>query len=164
MFDEYKKRLEELQQDVPKIFEKVAKKGAIKFVNVAKKLTDAEALVDTGSYKRNWLARAFDIDGTGSNGATYGVECTNGKEYASFLEEGYVVKKDYFVPFDKMDESAKTKAFIAEFKSKYPNAKGFIRKAGRYKGKFIGRRSIDEARYYCLQQLEKAVEKAFKKK
>ncbi len=159
MFDEYKKRLKELEQDVPKIFEEVAKRGAIKFVNEAKNLTDAEALVDTGAYKRNWNAQAIE-----PLPEVYGVECKNNMEYASFLEEGYVVKKDYFIPFDKMDKSAKTKAFIAEFKSKYPNAKGFIRKAGRYKGKFIGRRSIDEARYYCLQQLEKAVEKAFKKK
>ena len=36
MFDDYAKKLKELQQDVPKIFERVAKKGAIKFVNEAK--------------------------------------------------------------------------------------------------------------------------------
>ena len=48
MFDEYAKKLEELQQDVPKIFEKVAKKGAIKFVNEAQDRTDREGLVDTG--------------------------------------------------------------------------------------------------------------------
>lgn len=164
MFDEYAKKLEELQQDVPKIFEKVAKKGAIKFVKEAKKLTDAEALVDTGAYKRNWNARDFIVAGSTSNGFAYAVECNNNMEYASFLEEGYVVKKDYFIPFDKMDKSKKTKAFIANFKSKYPNAKGFIRKAGRYKGKFIGRRAIDEVHYYCIKQLEKTLEKAIKGK
>lgn len=158
-FKDFAKRLEDLQQDVPKIFEKVAKKGAIKFVNEAQDLTDAESLVDTGSYKRNWVAKAFDIGGL----STYGVECKNNKEYASFLEWGYVVKKDYFVPFDKIKGTKKAENFIAQFKSKYPNAKGFIRKAGRYKGKFVGRRAIDEAHYYCIQQLQKAIDKAMKK-
>ncbi len=165
MFDYYKKKLEELQEDVPKIFERTAKKGAIKFVNEARKLTDQESLVDTGSYKRNWTAKAFDIDaGLSGVNNSYAVECRNNKEYASFLEEGYVVKKDYFVPFDKMEGTPRVKAFIAQFKSKYPNAKGFIRKAGRYKGKFIGRRAIDEAFYYCTKELNKAIEKAMKKK
>lgn len=162
-FDDFAKKLKELEQDVPKIFERTAKKGAIKFVNEAQDLTDQEALVDTGSYKRNWQAKDFIITGAG-DGATYAVECTNNKEYASFLEEGYVVKKDYFVPFDKIKGTKKAQNFIAQFKSKYPNAKGFIRKAGRYKGKFIGRRAIDEAHYYCIKQLEKAIEKAIKKK
>mgnify|MGYP003291907463 CR=1 FL=1 len=39
MFDEYAKKLKELEQDVPKIFKKVAKKGAIKFVKEAKELS-----------------------------------------------------------------------------------------------------------------------------
>ena len=159
MFDDYAKKLKELQEDVPKIFERVAKKGAIKFVNEAKKRTDKELLLDTGAYRRNWHAKEIE-----PLPETYGVECINSMEYASFLENGYVIKNDYFVPFDKMEGTPKTKAFIAQFKAKYPNAKGFIRKAGRVKGKFIGKLSVEDAHFYCIEQLETALEKAYKKK
>ena len=124
MFDEYKKRLEDLQQDVPKIFEKVAKRGAIKFVNEAKDRTDKEALVDTGAYKRNWQATAIE-----PAPEIYGVECKNNMEYASHLEYGHK-----------------------------------LRNGKRWKGRFVGELSMKEAEYYCIQQLEKEIEKAFKKK
>ena len=124
MFNEYKKRLEDLQADVPKIFEKVAKKGAIKFVNEAKDRTDKEALVDTGAYRRNWQAKAIE-----PLPDVYGVECTNNMEYASHLEYGHK-----------------------------------LRNGKRWKGRFVGELSMKEAEYYCIQQLEKQIEKAFKKK
>lgn len=124
MFNEYKKRLEDLQADVPKIFEKVAKKGAIKFVNEAKDRTDKEALVDTGAYRRNWQAKAIE-----PLPDVYGVECTNNMEYASHLEYGHK-----------------------------------LRNGKRWKGRFVGELSMKEAEYYCIQQLEKEIEKAFKKK
>ena len=124
MFNEYKKRLEDLQADVPKIFEKVAKKGAIKFVNEAKDRTDKEALVDTGAYRRNWQAKAIE-----PLPDVYGVECTNNMEYASHLEYGHK-----------------------------------LRNGKRWKGRFVGELSMKEAEYYCIQQLEKEIEKAFKNK
>lgn len=159
MFDGYYKKLKDLEQDVPEIFKKVAKKGAIKFVNEAKKRTDTELLFDTGNYKRNWNAEVIE-----PLPETYGVQCENNVEYASFLENGYTIKKDYFVPFDKMESGVKTKLFIQQFKAKYPNAKGFIRKAGRYKGKFVGKLALEDARFYCLEQLEDALDKAYKQK
>ena len=124
MFDEYKKKLEELQQDVPKIFEKVAKKGAIKFVNEAKSRTDREGLVDTGAYKRNWSGTF-----TEPLQDTYGVECNNNMEYASHLEYGHK-----------------------------------LRNGKRWKGRFVGELSMREAEYYCVQQLEKELAKAYKQK
>lgn len=113
-----------MQADVPKIFEKVAKKGAIKFVNEAKDRTDKEALVDTGAYRRNWQAKAIE-----PLPDVYGVECTNNMEYASHLEYGHK-----------------------------------LRNGKRWKGRFVGELSMKEAEYYCIQQLEKEIEKAFKKK
>ena len=124
MFNEYAKKLKELEQDVPKIFEKVAKKGAIKFRNEAQDRTDKEGLVDTGAYKRNWLGKA-----TEPLPAVYGVECTNNMEYASHLEYGHK-----------------------------------LRNGKRWKGRFVGELSMREAEYYCVQQLEKELEKAIKRK
>ena len=88
MFDDYAKKLKELKEDVPKIFERVAKKGAIKFVNEAKERTDKEHLVDTGNYKRSWSAEAIE-----PFPETYGVQCVNTAEYASFLERGSFTKR-----------------------------------------------------------------------
>lgn len=120
MFDEYAKKLKELQEDVPKIFERVAKKGAIKFVNEAKKRTDKEHLVDTGNYKRSWSAEVIE-----PLPEIYGVQCVNTAEYASFLERG--------------------------------TGKGI-------KGRFVGKLSMEDAEFYCIEQLETALKKAYKKK
>jgi hypothetical protein len=122
-FKDFAKRLEDLQQDVPKIFEKVAKKGAIKFVNEAKARTDKEGLVDTGAYKRSWQAQTIE-----PMPEIYGVECKNNMEYASHLEYGHK-----------------------------------LRNGKRWKGRFVGDLSMNEARYYCMQQLQKAIDKAMKK-
>lgn len=84
MFDDYAKKLEELGADVPKIFEKVAKKGAIKFREEAIKKTDLEGLVDTGNYKRNWNGKAIRLDEN-----TVGIVGSNNVEYASHLEYGH---------------------------------------------------------------------------
>lgn len=124
MFDEYAKKLKDLNQDVPKIFERIAKRGAIKFVNEAKNRTDNEGLVDTGNYKRHWSAQVFQ-----PTSDSYGVLAYNNVDYASHLEYGH-----------------KT------------------RSGGRVKGRFVGELSLVDAKWYCLEQLEKALKKAFKKK
>lgn len=124
MFDDYAKKLKELQQDVPKIFERVAKRGAIKFVNKAIDRTQKEGLIDTHYYEENWNAEAIN-----PLPETYGVECRNPAEYASFLELGH----------------------------KLPNG-------GRWRGRFVGQLSLEDARFYCIEQLETALEKAYKKK
>lgn len=123
MFDEYAKKLKELGEDVPKIFKQVAKRGAKKFVNEAQNITDEERLVDTGYYKRNWVAKEFE-----ASPDVEAIEVKNNAEYASFLEYGHR-----------------------------------LRNGARWQGKFVGRRALDETRYYCVQQLDKAFEKAFKK-
>jgi len=124
LFDAYAKKLKELGEDVPKIFEKVAKKGAIKFVKEAQNRTDREGLVDTGAYKRNWRAKAIEPLPN-----VYGVECINNMEYASFLEYGHRTRGNTKV-----------------------------------KGRFVGELAMGDAQFYCLEQLEKAFQKAFKKK
>lgn len=124
MFDEFAKKLKELEADVPKIFKKVAKRGAIKFVNEAQNRTDREGLVDTGAYKRNW--RAKDIEPSPD---VYGAECTNNMEYATFLEYGHRTRGNTKV-----------------------------------KGRFVGELSMGDARFYCLEELEKEIKKAMEKK
>lgn len=158
MFDEYAKKLETIHANVPKIFKFVATKGAIFAVNTAKKITDKEGLIDTGNYKRNWFADVIEPEKN-----IYGVQLANNTEYATHLEYGYTLTKDRFIPFDKMEGTPKTKSLIAKLKAKYPNAKGFIRKAGKYKGKFVGQQTLDETNYYCIQQLDNAFDAAFRK-
>lgn len=123
-FDDFARKLEELKQDVPKIFKKVARKGTIKFVNEAKSRTDKEGLVDTGAYKRSWSAEPIE-----PMPETYGVECKNSMEYASFLEYGHRTRGNTKV-----------------------------------QGKFVGELSMRESEYYCIQQLNKALDEAIKKK
>ena len=124
MFDDYAKKLKELQEDVPKIFERVAKRGAIEFVNKAKDRTQEEGLVDTHYYEENWNAEAIN-----PLPEVYGVECRNPVEYASFLEFGHK-----------------------------------LRNGGRWRGRFVGRLSMEDAEFFCIEELEAALEKAYKKK
>ena len=84
-FEQFGKKIETIEGYVPEIFAKIARKAGIKFVNAAKKMTDEEKLVDTGSYKRNWTA---DI-GVIGKGAAFVVKCFNSMQYASFLEYGH---------------------------------------------------------------------------
>lgn len=151
-FEQYEQKLKKIEGVVEETFEKVAKKSGIKFVKEAKDLTEKETLVDTGNYRRNWTS---DIGVVGETSKAFAVKCINPVEYASFLENGYVVKKDYFVPFSKLEGTPKVKAFIAKIKAKNPKAKGFIRKAGRYKGHFIGKQALETAREYAHSQLKK---------
>ena len=168
MFEEYAKKLEELGENVPKIFKTVAKNGAIHARNTAVKLTDTEKLVDTGAYKRNWNAEATQTE----NGINV-IVFENSMEYASYLEDGYDIKKAHFVPFEAgegttksgkhwktqgMEGTPKTKAFIASFKAKYPNAKGFLAKPRRFKGRKIGRRSMVDTEGFVLTELFKEIE------
>lgn len=172
MFDNYKKMLDDLGANTDEIFSKVAQEGAIHFRKEAVRITNSEGLVDTGNYKRNWDAKAGK-----TNDNTHEIVAVNTVEYASHLEYGYTVKKDYFVPFDEgsgttrkgkqwktkgMVKTPKTKEFISKFKAKYPDAKGFIRKAGHYKGHFVGRQALDDTDFYCIEQLDKEFEKAYK--
>lgn len=86
-FEEFTKKMQEIEGVIPEKFLKVAKKAGIKFVNEAKNLTDEEKLVDTGNYKRNWHA---DI-GVIGNGKAFIVKCQNPVEYANHLEWGHKI-------------------------------------------------------------------------
>lgn len=174
MFDDYAKKLEELGADVPKTFETVAKKGAIHFENAAKEITDKERLVDTGAYRRNWNGEYFKPDEK-----SYAIACQNTMEYASYLEDGYNIKTAHFVPFKAdsgvsrtgkawktkgMQGTPKTKAFIASFKAKYPDAKGFLAKPRTFKGLKIGKRAITNTELWLTNQLDEEIEKLMKQK
>lgn len=121
-FESFRKDFEKMSADSSKIFKKVTKKGAIKFVNEAKKLTDNEKLVDTGNYRRNWSAETINEEDINT------ITCENNADYASHLEYGH-----------------KT------------------RNGGRARGYFVGDRAVAEARFYCLEQLQKELEKLYKK-
>lgn len=172
MFDEYRKKLENIGENSDKVFKKVAKQGAIFFQKEAVRLTDQEKLVDTGTYKRNWVGEQTEIQGEQA------IIGANPIEYASYLEDGYNIKRAHFVPFEAgsgttkagkhwetkgMEGTPKTKEFIASFRAKYPNAKGFMAKARRFRGRKIGRRAIDRTRYYCIKRLDDLFDKLFTK-
>ena len=153
MFDEYAKKLKDLGANVPQIFKMVAKKGANHFETTAKELTDKEKAVDTGAYKRSWNADVVEF----SEGK-YSIVCMNTMEYASFLEDGYSIDKAHFVPFDVMQGSPKTQQFIASFKAKYPDAKGFMAQPRKFKGLKIGRRSMDNTEGWVLLELRNEID------
>lgn len=124
MFDKLAKELKELGADVPKTFKRVALKGANNFVNFAKTKTDQEKLVDTGNYRRNWAAEAYE-----ALPDVYAIECINPVEYSMHLELGHKIK-------------------------------GTNKKV---KGRYVGRWAFDETEFYCLEQLDIAIEKALRK-
>lgn len=86
MFDEYRKKLEDIGANSDKVFKKVAKQGAVFFQKEAVRLTDQEKLVDTGTYKRNWTGEQTEIEGEQA------IIGANPIEYASFLEEGHKLR------------------------------------------------------------------------
>lgn len=153
MFEEYSKKLEELGENVPKVFKTVAKKGAIHARNYAVKLTDTEKLVDTGAYKRNWNAEVIKTENN-----TYAIVFENSMEYASFLEDGYNIEKSYFLPFEKMEGSPKSNKIINALKAKYQGAKGFMVKPRRFKGRKIGRRTMNDTEGHVLMLLFEEIE------
>lgn len=122
MFDEYREKLESIGANSDKVFKRVAKLGAKQFETEAKKLTDLEGLVDTGTYRRNWNGEQAEIEGEQA------ILCQNNVEYASFLENGH----------------------------KYKNGK-------RWRGRFVGRRALDEVRYWCIKKLDDIFDKMFTK-
>ena len=103
MFDEYRKKLEDIGANSDKVFKKVAKQGAIFFQKEAVRLTDQEKLVDTGTYRRNWTGEQAEIEGEQA------IIGANPIEYASFLEEGHKLRngkrwRGRFVRRRAMDE------------------------------------------------------------
>ena len=159
MFDAYAKKLEALGENVPKIFDRVAKKSAINARNYAVETTDRLKLVDTGNYRRGWNAEVFKLDDN-----TYGIALQNTVEYASFIEDGYEIRQPHFVPFDKMEGTPKAKALIASFKAKYPNATGFIAKPRRFKAQKVGKIALNDTEGYALLELQKELDVAMKAK
>lgn len=158
-FNNYAKKLEALGENVPKIFKAVAGRGAKHFVGEAVRETDRAGAVDTGAYRRNWNAEVVEFEK-----GKYGIVCTNSMEYASFLEDGYNIDKAHFVPFDKMQGSPKTNQIINSFKTRYPNAKGFIAKPRRFKGLKIGRSAVNDTEAYMLLELFDEVDIAMLRK
>lgn len=152
-YSDYAKKLKDAGANVEKVFKNVAKRGAIHFERIAKELTDKEGAVDTGAYKRSWTADVVEFEK-----GKYSIICMNSMEYASFLEDGYSIDKQYFVPFDKIQGSPKTNQIINSFKAKYPNAKGFIAKPRRFKGLKIGRSAMNDTEGYVLVELFNEVE------
>lgn len=122
MFDEYRKKLENIGANSDKVFKKVAKQGAKFFQKEAVRLTDQEKLVDTGTYRRNWTGEQAEIEGEQA------IIGANPVEYASFLEEGHK-----------------------------------LRNGKRWRGRFVGRRAMDELRYYCIKRLDDLFDKLFTK-
>ena len=86
MFDEYRKKLENIGENSDKVFKKVAKQGAKFFEKEAVRLTDLEKLVDTGNYRRNWSGQQAEIEGEQA------IIGANPVEYASFLEDGHKLR------------------------------------------------------------------------
>lgn len=122
MFDEYRKKLEDIGANSDKVFKRVAKQGAKFFQKEAVRLTDQEKLVDTGTYRRNWTGEQAEIEGEQA------IIGANPIEYASFLEEGHK-----------------------------------LRNGKRWRGRFVGRRAMDELRYYCIKRLDDLFDKLFTK-
>lgn len=184
-FKDYAKKLEALGENVPAIFKQVAGRGAVHFRNEAVEETDNAQAVDTGAFKRNWEAVAVDF---GNN--EYGIVGYNGMEYASFLEDGYEIKEQHFVPFPDNEKAKKKKPkhttlkvtdgkviskakptgsktkgggiqnFMRDFRQKYPEAKGFMAKPRKFKGLKIGRKTMNDLEGWALLELRNEIDVA----
>ena len=86
-FEQFNQAMHETEGVIPQIFEKVAKKAAIKFVKEAKTKTKAEGLIDTGYYRDNWTG---DISNPGKK--FWVIKGFNPISYASHLEYGHRLK------------------------------------------------------------------------
>ena len=86
-FEQYYAKMRNIEDVVPKVFEKVAKKAGIKFVNEAKDKTKKEGLVDTGAYRDHWSADIGEI-----KQKFWVVRGLNSMDYASHLEEGHKLR------------------------------------------------------------------------
>lgn len=153
MFEEYAKKLEQLGENVPKVFNTVAKKGAIHARNTAIEITNREGLVDTGAYRRNWNGESGK-----TKNDTYAITLENSMEYASFLEDGYTIRKAHFVPFSKLNGTPKTQSLINSFKQKYPNSKGVMFKPRHFKARKIGKLSLIDTEGFVITLLAKEAE------
>lgn len=137
MFEEYAKKLEELGENVPKVFNTVAKKGAIHARKEAVEITDREGLVNTGAYKRNWTAESFKTEKN-----TYAIALMNSMEYASYLEEGHKLRG--IIPLAN--------------KRKYKIKRPTNMERGRYKGFFVGKRALINTEGFVLMELFNEIE------
>ena len=131
MFEEYAKKLEELGENVPKVFNTVAKKGAIHARNTAIEITNREGLVDTGAYRRNWNGESGK-----TKNDTYAITLENSMEYASHLEYGHKLRG--------INENRKYK-IKRPWNIDVPNV--------RYKGFFVGARTLVDTEGYTLNLL-----------
>ena len=130
-FDDYYKKLEDLGENVPKVFKQVAGRGAKYAEKKAVELTDYEKLVDTGAYKRNWHAEVI------KDGKDYGITLQNNMEYASWLEEGHGLRG--------VNENRK-------YKIKRPENIDVPKV--RYKGFFVGKRTLSDLEGWALIELQ----------
>lgn len=121
-FEQYYSKIRQIKGVISSIFEKVAKKSGIKFVNEAKEKTDKEGLVDTGAYKRAWSADIGEI-----KQRFWVVKGLNSMDYASHLEQGHK-----------------------------------LRNGKRWKGRFVGRYAIENAREYARTELKKELGSLYK--
>lgn len=122
MFDEYAEKLKDIKANVPAIFKRIAKDGAIHARNQAVKITKEEKLVDTGAYRRNWHAEGVEVATD-----TYGVTLINSMNYASHLEWGHK-----------------------------------LRNGGRWQGRFVGHRALEDTSWFCVNKLDEQFEKLYK--
>ncbi len=82
----FNKDMKRAEGYIGQIFEEVAQKAGIIFVNKAKTITREEGLVDTGNYRRNWTTDIFPFEDK------WIVTGYNPIEYASHLEYGHKIK------------------------------------------------------------------------
>lgn len=137
-FKDYAKKLEKIGENVPKVFKQVAGWGAKHAEKTAVELTDYEKLVDTGAYKRNWHAEVV------KDGENYGITLQNNMEYASHLEWGHKLRGD--IPY----------AVKRPYKIKRPRNM----EKGRYKGFFVGKRTLTDLEGWALIELRNEIDVA----
>ena len=99
-----------------------------------------------------------------SNGANFAekkaVELTKKEK---LVDTGYY-RDNWFA--DRIEPEKGTYGIILENNVEYASylENGYQRKGGgRFKGRFVGRQTMDETRYKCIQMLDKAWETAFRK-
>lgn len=163
----YKKNLQGMKKDIPRLLGKMAVAEGNKFVKEAVKITDAEKIYASKTYERSF--HSDDTAHTSNNKITVGIG--NYANYSGYIEKGF---RSHFVPgywrgnIFLYDPTAKKGMIVGSYKIKETRCKnGRIFKravpTGTVPGKWVVKRAVEKVRLTQKARFERRITKFIEK-